>query len=554
MKLPNQFINNGMNCVMFIEDDVDINKIEYKEDILDNSYFICKIIISKNIKDFKEVFMYILKNFTDNVEIKRVVSEIYYKLIEKNKIVYLDDYSLILYSILETIGKLTSYKNFLFIFCIDSMDDTKFFRELFSFFHGCIDFYQVNPTIKFKLVMRETMRDFVFKDTFPQLYDRLEVYSESKINKNVVFKNQNPFFMYCTSPNIYLWNNDSEWREKIVKLFSDELPIVKKLLNKIDLFRNQSDTPGLIVYASYGLGKSTAILLAINYCIKNYSEFILPIYIYLHNIPKYDKAELIIKEIVLQILTKINISLINNHLNTLTLSNNENFISILRKIFENIQKKIILFIDEFDVLQTNPSFNQIEKEKLAKFIYELQCIPNVNTIIFSIPNAKSYFNYKEFQVFFKIEEFEPLNNDEIENLLNHFSKHFEIKINSKDIVNEIHKLTIGLPRLIIKILKICLDKLGDNEKPISKELIKEIIKDYWNIDSLPNRIKINGDFIIINEARKKILNVLLIEMPDQMGTARQIAEKMNDPDISTQKVAANLTSFVKFELLNKIDK
>jgi hypothetical protein len=136
------------------------------------------IIYRKRISVKTESVQSIINDMIDYLmgydDIKNIADKIKENLSNQNKIVYLNDHSLILYSIIETIQRETAYSEFWFIFIVEEMGKTSIFREFFSFLHGCLDFYQFNPYISFIVIMNRVLRDVVLADVFPQLYDRLE--------------------------------------------------------------------------------------------------------------------------------------------------------------------------------------------------------------------------------------------------------------------------------------------------------------------------------------------------------------------------------------------
>jgi hypothetical protein len=324
--------------------------------------------------------------------------------------------------------------------------------------------------------------------------------------------------------------------------------MVTSIQEKIVNFLVKNKERGLIVYAPYGIGKSTTILLTLHYCYINYHDSSLPLYIYLHNTPSYDDAESIIKEVTLQIITKIlhqfpDVSIPDEY---------EDFTAGLRFLLQKLDKRVVILIDEFDVLQTNPRLNEEEKEKLAKFIYDLQAIPEVIMFVFSIPNAESFFTFKELEERFDEVYFEPLSYNEVNNLLSHYSEIYDFKF-TENAAKKIHELTKGFPRLVTKVLRLCWDQIRDkDEMVIDSVLLDGTQEKYWDIDALPVTINYQGKKINITDMKKDILKALLLEL-DGEGTAQDIAEKFAD-NITSQRVAANLRQFVDIGVLERKNK
>ncbi len=559
MILPEELFRQ-FNYIWIVKDEGDFDelKVPLDEARKDTTLIINKR-ISNEIKDLKTLIFDIISDFMKIDEIKAISVRIKENLDAQNKLVYLNDYSLVLYSFIETIQELTQYKDFWFVFYIEPMESTKFFREFFMFLHGCIDFYQFNPNIFFKVIMDSRMRDPVLAGAFPQLYERLEKFKIQTSGKSIgdpSSLNDNPFNIYCTSPNIYLWKDDDEWKEGVIKKFYGGLPIVVAVKDQIKKVVDNNDNKGLIIYAEYGIGKSTSILIALHFCEKNYNVQILPLYIYLHNTPVFIKAKPIIKEITNQILTKIKDFLPEQKFPTL--EGSETYISGLKKIFEQLNLKIILLIDEFDVLQTNSRFNEIEKSKLAKFVNELQTIDNIVVYVYSLDNAETFFRFDEFKTNFNTLVFRMLKLENVNNLMKYYESIYDLKCDP-EIIKEIYNLSKGFPRLIIKILRLCWDQMKDtDEKVINWDIMRSIQKKYWGIDTLPEKIPFQREIVIMKDVKREILEVLLLEMADRKATAKGIAEFFeqkykDEPEkiITFQRVAANLRQFVRLKLLKK---
>ncbi|MFW9873376.1 MAG: hypothetical protein ACFFG0_09755, partial [Candidatus Thorarchaeota archaeon] len=511
MIVPKKLITSNYNYVWFIPDEVNIKDMEFPTDYESPSSLIFEYLISRDVESVKSVMAEIIEKFMEHEEIKMQVDRIKKNLIKQDKIVYLNDYSLILYSILETIELSTHFEKFLFIFYVEPMPNTVLFREFFSFIHGCLDFFQFKHKIFFKIILNENMRTPVLASGFPQLYDRLEDFEKFKDRNDIYTElEKNPFIMYLTSPNIYLWKVDGQWKKKIAEKFYDKLPLVKYIKNRIGSVINKNDKKGSIIYASYGIGKSTAILLALDYCNSHELRFCHPIYVYLHNTPKYNLAKHIIKEISIQILTKIK-NLLPEAKFPEDIHNNENYISGIKSIFDLLDYKFILLIDEFDVLQTNSRLNDLEKSKIARFIYDLQQIQNISIILFSIDNAESFFRFEEFEQDFFTEYFETLEFSDVKSLIDYYSLRYKFDYTSDEIVREIIELSRGFPRLIMKILRLCWEKIGENiNKIIDNEVIKEIQENYWGIRNLPETFPYLNQKIDMTDIKKKILEILLI--------------------------------------------
>jgi len=126
-----------------------------------------------NFQDVKEsIYQEIIRYFEKHENFVKLLYE-YLKL--QNKALYLRDFSLILYAILDFLESKEIFQFFRIIFIIEFDEDIGLFQDFFSFIHGCMDFYQLKENIIFFVITNPLMKDLALKKRFPQLYDRFEI-------------------------------------------------------------------------------------------------------------------------------------------------------------------------------------------------------------------------------------------------------------------------------------------------------------------------------------------------------------------------------------------
>lgn len=180
----NDILFHSFNYYVELSDD-DLLKTVKKSGESENKLVI-QIKIKDNFTDVTKLLDKIISIAMEHEQIKSIAHIIKANIIAQNNQVYLNDHSLILYSILESIEEESNIDSVTFIYKIQSIDvQSRFFNDFFSFIHGCIDFFQVNSSINIVLLMNKTTRDYALQEAFPQLHSRLESIDLKEVIQNV---------------------------------------------------------------------------------------------------------------------------------------------------------------------------------------------------------------------------------------------------------------------------------------------------------------------------------------------------------------------------------
>lgn len=490
---------------------------------------------------FFSEFLETLKKF---LESKNIEAKTFLEDFNKNfQNEYFEEYDVIFYNLIN-MDLLKKYKLIFNIWIELPIFDknSDLFYYFYSFIHGLCDITQ--NLENFILSIFLTIQNKNFMDLkYPQLISRFyhieNIHLTDQLQDSIDMLNLNDIFseletrrMVSAFPVLY------HYEKKIEKELYKGYRYVKELFEEIDAFlANNNNKGGIINFADYGMGKSASIILCLDYIEETkLDNTVIPIYIYFHHESKIEDPIQYIHKVI----NELYLTLLKNAEQIPdTLDNDyENIVAELKDFIKKLNKKIIIFVDEIDILITENTLNLEQKLKFFKFLLDL-IDDNIYLILYSIPTNIAFYNYKEFPEKFKEVFWEPLSVKEIKDFLEFTGVTF-----TESELNIIKTKTNGNYRMIVRYLNEMkkIEYQTDEKKEIK---IYKLRSQFYYSDTL----------ITLNDFQIRLLDIL-IDNFNGKATSHQLLDEVTkideyrDKDIKIQKITANLISPKKYGIVS----